>query len=115
MKKLGNTERELGQKDATAKGDSAKEGQTAAVGHAVEELLPQIAAESKSRGERIRRVSFTRKPGLTKKDIIVDTVPFAGCFTGSASAPPPLPNTPDDYEKEIAGFRPAASVLAEVA
>ena len=115
MRKLGINEQHLKEKDKKNPTDSTKGEKSRGVRQVIEELLPQIAAESKGRGEHIRKISFMRKPGLRKEDIIVDTVPFADCFTGSASAPPPLPNKPDDYEKELADFRPTASALAEVA
>jgi ParB/RepB/Spo0J family partition protein len=115
IKKLGIAEEKLKQKDEKTDRDSTKEGKPDGIRQAIEEFLPQIAAESMGKGERIRKISFDRKHRLSKEDIIVDTVPFAGCFTGSASGPSPLPNRPDDYEKELDGLRPAASALAEVA
>ena len=77
IKKLGIPEENLKQKDKKTGGDSTKEERSDAVGQVIAELLPQIAAESKGRGERIRRISLARKPRLMKEDIIVDAVPLA--------------------------------------
>jgi len=77
IKKLGIPEENLKQKDKKTGGDSTKEERSDAVGQVIAELLPQIAAESKGRGERIRGISFNRKPRLTKEDFIVDAVPLA--------------------------------------
>jgi modification methylase len=85
------------------------------IGKLATEIVPQIVSETMKKGSLVSHISCTLNRTVSKDNLIVDTVPFADCFTESASTPSPLPNKPDDYEEELACLQPAASALAEAA
>ena len=91
MKKLGVKEEDL------KKSELSKEARTEAIKALTTEILPSIVEETKSKGERISRLSFTLKPNLSKKDIGVKTISAGAVLPPTSSNAPPQVSKADDY------------------
>jgi hypothetical protein len=94
MKKLGVKEGDF-RKPENKKPEAAlgNEERKEAIKALTTEILPSIVEETKSKGERISRLSFTLKPNLSKKDISVKTV------SAGAELSPISPNTAPQVSK----------------
>jgi site-specific DNA-methyltransferase (adenine-specific) len=116
MKKLGVKEEDLKKeekKEVSVKltGEERKD----AIRTLTNDLIPEILAETNSKGERIRRLSITLKPGLSRDDVVLHTVPVDDDLPPTSPNAPPQVSKPDDHDDEEALLATARQVLAEAA
>jgi ParB/RepB/Spo0J family partition protein len=115
IRKLGIKEGDLNKQNRKPDGDFTGDENTTDLKKVVKKFLPEIVAEAKDKGERISRISFSRKPNLTKDEIIVETVPV------DDDPPPTSPLAfdkmvkADGYQEGDGGLAPAPSPLAKAA
>jgi hypothetical protein len=116
MKKLGVKEEDLkkpGNKKPEA--ELSNEERKESIKTLRTEILPSIAEETKSKGERISRLSFTLKPNLLKKDISVESVPVEDDLPPTSPLLFPEQGKPDDYAEKEELLASESLVMAEAA
>jgi ParB/RepB/Spo0J family partition protein len=116
MRKLGIKEEDLKEPESNEKnGEFTTDERRDAIRTTRNDLIPEILAEIKDKGERISRLSVPLKRNLSKDDVTVVTVPI-----GDDSPPTSPPASPqvvkaDDYEDGDGALVPAPSTYANAA
>jgi ParB/RepB/Spo0J family partition protein len=99
MKKLGVKEEDLKKEEKKEVGvQLTDEERRDAIRALTTDLVPQILAETTGKGETIRRLSVCLKPGLSREDVVLDTVPVEDDLPPTSPNTAPQVSKADDYE-----------------
>ena len=117
MKKLGITEEDLKkQEDRGPQPALSNEERRETMRTLRNDILPQIVAEAKERGEHICRLSVPLKRNLSKEEVTVVTIPVDDdSLPPSSPSSSPLVVKADDYEEGDGVLAHSASKLAKAA
>jgi hypothetical protein len=97
IRKLGIKEGHLNKQNRKSDGAFTETEKPSDLTKVMKNCLPEIVAEAKVKGERICKISFSRKPDLTKDEIIVETVPVDADLPLTSPNATPQVTKADDY------------------
>jgi hypothetical protein len=95
--------------------DLNKEETRGAISKRLRHVLPAVVAETTNRDESISRLAIPLKPSLSKKDILIETVPLNDGASPIWPAPSGEFRKSDDYEEKDNEIEPASIVIAKAA
>jgi hypothetical protein len=101
--------------DLDLKSRISEEERKEAMGKLRNDLIPQIVAETREKGEEIAKLSVTLKPNLSKGDITVETLPLNDDSSPASPIPFPQVGESDHYEEDDGLVSPAPTTLAKAA